>query len=77
MTLPAAASSAPSDSGPAGRCRLDSGRTALQFPNMLGEMAAAVQDNRALPTPGVEGLRDIQIFEAIVRAAETSAAVVV
>lgn len=54
-----------------------SGRTALQFPDMLDEMAASVQENRAPSTPGGEGLRDVRILEAILRAAETGGVVAV
>ncbi len=52
-----------------------SGRTDLQFPNMLDEMAASVQEGRAPSTPGEEGLRDVRILEAILEAAESGESV--
>ena len=42
-----------------------------QFAAMLDEMALAARENRPPKTPGAEGLRDVEIMEAIYRAAET------
>ena len=48
-----------------------------QFAAMLDEMALAVREDRAPATPGAEGLRDVEILEAIYQAAETGRAVAV
>lgn len=42
-----------------------------QFASMLDEMALAARENREPKTPGLEGLRDVRIMQAIYRAAET------
>lgn len=42
-----------------------------QFAPMLDEMANAILENRQPKTPGVEGLRDLRILEAIYRSAES------
>ena len=48
-----------------------------QFAAMLDEMALAVKEDREPATPGAEGLRDVEIMQAIYRAAETGETVAV
>ena len=48
---------------------------ANQFVPMLDEMALAARENRPPKTPGMEGLRDVRIMNAIYEAAETGRAV--
>ncbi len=48
---------------------------ANQFAAMLDEMALAVRHGREPKTPGTEGLRDVQILQAIYRAAESGDAI--